>query len=365
MIAGLDYVVTSVVTFIVVLGLLVLGHEFGHFLTARLFHIRVLEFGIGFPPRAKVLGHDHETEYTLNYLPIGGFVKLEGEDADSDDPRAFGNAPLIRQLIVLVAGVTMNVLFAFVLFFFVAWFANPTANARIDGFTAASPAQAAGLHVGDTIETINGRSFAILPSAGDPSQALITDLRTRAGQTVTLGIATASGGHENVPVKLRQPDATHPGTLGVELTISLGYSSSSPVASVGTAAASTTNSLGLILAGLGQLGSHIVSNPTQAPAGVEGPVGIAQTMGSVVQNLGFVYLLILTAILSANLALVNILPFPPLDGGRMAVLLVKRVAGKRGVSTLEATSYLVGFALLLAFIVWISYFDIVRIGTGQ
>ena len=90
--AGLTFGLTGIIGLFVILIPLVLIHEVGHFIMARLSGIRVLEFGLGFPPRAKVLGHDHETEYTLNYLPIGGFVRLEGEESNSDDPRAFPNS---------------------------------------------------------------------------------------------------------------------------------------------------------------------------------------------------------------------------------------------------------------------------------
>src|SRR5664279_2517344 len=109
---GILFWVGGAALLLVILVPLVLIHELGHFLVARLSGIRVLEFGLGFPPRAKVIGHDHETEYTLNWLPIGGFVRLEGEEADSDDPRAFVNSSLKKQMLVLVAGVSMNVLTA-------------------------------------------------------------------------------------------------------------------------------------------------------------------------------------------------------------------------------------------------------------
>jgi regulator of sigma E protease len=134
---------------IVLLGLilipLVLVHEFGHFIIARLVHIRVLEFGLGFPPRAKVIGHDHETEYTLNWLPIGGFVRLEGEETDSDDPRSFVAASLKKQLFVLLAGVTMNVLTAVILLFIVAWAFNPIVAPTIGSVSPDSPAASVGL----------------------------------------------------------------------------------------------------------------------------------------------------------------------------------------------------------------------------
>ena len=112
----------TIVLFFVVLGLLVLIHELGHFLTARAANVRVLEFGIGFPPRAKVLRSKGETVYTLNWLPIGGFVKLEGEDGEGQgDPRSFASQNLLTRLWILVAGVLMNILLAFVLFAAIAW----------------------------------------------------------------------------------------------------------------------------------------------------------------------------------------------------------------------------------------------------
>src|SRR5881409_4213709 len=97
-------VLVTIALFVIVLGSLVLIHELGHFVVARLAGVRVLEFGVGFPPRARVLRSEGETLYTLNWLPIGGFVKLEGEDGGSDDPRAFSRAPLITRLLILVAG---------------------------------------------------------------------------------------------------------------------------------------------------------------------------------------------------------------------------------------------------------------------
>jgi regulator of sigma E protease len=148
-IGGILFWLIAIPATLLMLGLLVVVHELGHFITARLVGIRVLEFGIGFPPRAKVIGHDHETEYTINYLPIGGFVRLEGEETDSDDPRAFGNSSLAKQLLVLVAGVAMNVITAFLLFFLVAWAFNPVVQPRVVTVVAGSPAEAAGIQPGD------------------------------------------------------------------------------------------------------------------------------------------------------------------------------------------------------------------------
>ena len=168
---GLLFWAVAIPVLLLILVPLVLVHELGHFIMARLSGIKVLEFGVGFPPRARVLGHDHETEYTLNYLPIGGFVRLEGEETDSDDPRAFTNAPLPKQLVVLVTGVAMNVLMAFVLFFVVAWAFNPVVEPTIGSVVTGSPAAAVGLQAGDTLISIDGRTHSVLEFSGSDSTA--------------------------------------------------------------------------------------------------------------------------------------------------------------------------------------------------
>jgi len=121
-VTGFVQSIITIVLFILILGGLVVIHELGHFFTAKAFRVRVLEFGVGFPPRAKVLRNKGETLYSLNWLPIGGFVKLEGEDGtDADDPRSFSHQGLAKKLTILVAGVLMNVLLAFVIFTGIAW----------------------------------------------------------------------------------------------------------------------------------------------------------------------------------------------------------------------------------------------------
>ena len=362
---GILFWVRAVPLLLLILIPLVLVHEFGHFLTARLAGIRVLEFGVGFPPRAKVIGHDHETEYTLNWLPIGGFVRLEGEESESDDPRAFSNASLPRQLIVLAAGVTMNVLTAVVLMFIVAWVFNPIVQPEVVTVAANSPAQAAGLKSGDRLISVDGHSHSLLDFTSDPVAPWSADLRSHAGQKVTLVVLDAAGHERSVDATLRVPTSANPGALGVSLGFTIGPSQGDPVSAAGLAVSGTWKALGLIVVALGDIGNQIVTNPTQAPQGVSGPVGIAEDVGNVVtQDNGPMLLLLLAAVLSANLALVNFLPFPPLDGGKAAVMIVKKVFGKKGVGALETATYLVGFALLLSFIAWISFFDLMRAGSG-
>ncbi len=370
---GVSFWLVGIPILLLMLVPIVLVHELGHFIMARLSKIRVLEFGLGFPPRARVLGHDHETEYTLNYLPIGGFVRLEGEETDSDDPRAFTNAPLAKQLIVLLAGVTMNLLTAFLLFFIVAWAFNPviqpTVTLSVDPKDMNTPARVSGLHDGETLISIDGDPF-VAPSVlefsrSDAAAPWRQQLLDHAGEKVDLVVADASGSTRTISVQLRIPTGDQHGALGVSLG-SLVNTSGNPMQAAGLAFSGTGRAMNLILGAVGDIGAQLFTNPTKGPAGVQGPVGMAADVASVVQQPNALMLLLLIAgILSANLALVNVLPFPVLDGGKMVIMIIKRMFGAKGVSNFEALAYLASFALLLAFMGWITYFDIVTKITGQ
>ena len=368
-------VVVTIVLFLVVLGSLVLIHELGHFITARLAGIRVLEFGIGFPPRAKVLRSRGETLYTLNWLPIGGFVKLEGEDGDEvEDPRSFARARLPVKLIVLVAGVVMNLVVSFLIFTMIAWLATPFVGLRFFEVQPGSPAASVGLQPGDAILAVDGRQNEFF---GEGS--ILTDLRTNVGRTVTLTIEHPDGSVAPVPVMLRtqsEIDASkdaegiaQKGPLGVSQettpfqTRFFGtYTRDLPTA-ISVGASETTRWFGVILGGLGDLVRQVVSNPTAAPP-VAGPIGIATQISDIFFGAGFVMTLYVAGILSANLALVNVLPFPPLDGGRMLMIVLKRLFGSRISLRAEQMTYFVGFVFLFAFLIWVSRFDIVRILSG-
>jgi regulator of sigma E protease len=362
----------TVVLFFLILGTLVVIHELGHFVTARLANVRVLEFGIGFPPRAKVLRDSGETLYTLNWLPIGGFVKLEGEDGDEgDDPRSFVNQSLPIRLVILLAGVAMNLVLALTIFFVIAWLVTPLYALKIPTVDPGSPAAAAGLEPGDAIVSVDGTRydwFGRYVGKNDPLQ----DLRAHGGETVILEIERKDGALEEVTVTLRPTSDAEgaPGPLGVRSTADEpflpefygAYTQHDPLTAARIAVEETTTWFGLILDGLGGVVKSFVTNPTAPPAGVTGPIGIAQQIGMVFWGQGPVMTLYVAAILSANLALVNALPFPPLDGGRMLMLVLKRVFGRRISLQAERLTYLVGFVFLMAFLVWVTWFDIIRGG---
>lgn len=356
--------IVTVVLFFGILGALVVIHELGHFIVAKLFRVRVLEFGIGFPPRAKVLRDVGETVYTLNWLPIGGFVKLEGEDGDdAQDPRSFAAQGLARKLLILVAGVVMNVALAAAIFTGIALTGDPAIGVYVPYVEPGSPAEAAGIMVGDVIERVDGEAYG----AFGPSSVLET-LHDSAGRTVVLAIrrgdsvidltatlrtpievkdgkgALGIGKIRTLPLEPRStPDRIH---YPVGLALQLGVQR-------------TESAMRLIIDGVGQLASAIVTRPTEPPP-ASGPIGIATQIGDIFWTLGPIVTLYLAGILSANLAVVNILPFPPLDGGRIMLLLIKRVAGSRLSLRAERLTYVVGFAMLMAFLVWVTGFDIAR-----
>jgi regulator of sigma E protease len=359
---GIVFGLVAIVLFVVVLGGIVLVHELGHYLTAKALNVRVLEFGIGFPPRAKVLRSKGETLWTLNWLPIGGFVRLEGEDGDAaDDPRSFAAQPLRSRLAILVAGVVMNIVLAFAIFFLIALLATPALGVKIGVIEPGSPAASAALVPGDEIYAVNSEQFDLFGG-----QTVQGALRAHAGESVQLGIRHADGTTVTASATLRPKSELSEtrGALGVgQLEQTYRYTGHDLGTSVGIAVAELGRWGSLIIGGLGALIGGLITNPTAAPP-ASGPIGIAVSLADIFLNVGPIVTLYVAGILSVNLGVVNILPFPPLDGGRAAVLIIKRLFGARVSLRAERLTYAVGFVFLIAFILWISGFDIARLGSA-
>ena len=371
MIGFLQSIVT-IVLFFAILGILVVIHELGHFVTARLANVRVLEFGVGFPPRAKVLRAKGETLYTLNWLPIGGFVKLEGEDGDhADDPRSFSSQGLARKLIILVAGVLMNV----------AARVRHLHRHRLAGVAAtsacASTRSSPGRRPRPPGSSRAMRSSRSMASATSSSlgPSILDGLRAKAGRDDRPDRGRAGRRRDATS---RSPCGTRrPSTAGRARSASRrrerrweayfdGSTTDQPLPdAVVVGADQTVRALGLIVGGLGTLVGSVAADPT-APPPVAGPVGIATQIGDIFWNAGPILTLYVAGILSANLAVVNILPFPPLDGGRMLMITLKRIFGARISLRAEQLTYVVGFVFLFAFIIWVTGFDIIRsLGGGS
>ncbi|MEO7117515.1 MAG: M50 family metallopeptidase [Candidatus Limnocylindrales bacterium] len=370
--------VIDIVLLLFILVSLVVVHEFGHFIVARRAKVRVHEFGIGFPPRARVLGRDSETVYTLNWLPIGGFVRLEGEEGESADPKAFVNARLRTRLLILAAGVVMNFFVAWIIFGAIAAVADPIADARIGQVVAGSPAEAAGLKggnvltvndkgepltyddAGDLITAIDGRAFPVFDSVelvDTTPQGLY--LREHAGQQVVVSIQHADGSIAQVPVTLRAATDPPQPALGVFFSAFPRHDiQRGAVDGLTTGFRRTIDASGLILRGLRDLVTDI------AHPQVSGPIGVVGAVGSVRSDLPPTYLFWLIGVISANLAVVNAVPFPPMDGGRFAVSIIQALTGNRISPRVERGISMTGLALLLGLIVWISFFDIGLLDRG-
>ena len=365
----------SVIPFVVILVFLVLVHELGHFVTAKLAGVRVLEFGVGYPPkiwgfrfggkRRTAEGDDERTEYTINALPLGGFVRLLGEE-DPSDPRSLAAKPRWIRITVLAAGALMNLLLPIALFTANYMIPQQVAVGRvlIQHVAADSPAQRAGIQPGDQIITINGEKVQNL---GDVAY----DIRLEQGRTMTWEVRRGRDvltkqvrARWNPPVEVDPQTGRHvqQGPTGIELSTpdSFTEKQSYPIwEAIPKAVRSTFDSLVLAR---NQVISWVAARTAPQMAG---PVGIAQATGEVARQAGWAALLQFAALLSINLAIVNILPLPMLDGGRILFVLLEIVRrGKRVAPEKEALVHFVGFVVLISLVVVISYFDVTRIMHG-
>ena len=359
--------VTSTLLFLLILLGLVMAHEAAHFFTAKAFGVTVHEFGFGFPPRAcgKRWG---ETIYTINWLPIGGFVRLEGEEADTG-PRAFQSKPAWQRAIVLVSGAAVNLVLPVLLFTIALMVPHqvPEGRAMITGVLPGSPAAEAGLQAQDTILAVGGR---------DATNILEASRFVRLYQGTTVPITVRRGGSElTIPVFARWAPPKGEGPTGISIApVATGPDGApftkrvalSPLAAAPAAVRMTADTM--ILARNEVIGWFKGAGGPQ----FAGPVGIAQTTGEVARSsetaAGAVApLLELAALLSINLGIMNLLPLPMLDGGRVFFLLIEVVRGGRRIAPeREAFVHLVGFIAFMALAVIITFADIGRlIGGGS
>ncbi len=347
-------VLLTIVEFLAVLGVVVVVHEMGHFFTAKAFGIKVNEFGIGLPPRLVKVFHRGETDYTLNLLPIGGFVRLEGEN-DPSQPRSLASKGVGTRLIVLVAGVFMNLVLAIVLFTGFYMFTK-TVNEGPTGITletdgeleiidvaAGSPAGLAGVQPGDIILEANGiplREF----------DDLVTQIDANRGQNLEWVIGRGGVRHriQLVP-RVSPPQGIQPQWYAMH-----------PWDAVAQSLRVTWSVPGLLRDAV----SDWITDDGEIP--FASPIGIAQGTGEFARELGPVSLVFLAGILSISLAILNILPIPALDGGRVVFVLLEWVRrGKRIPPEKEGIVHLVGFVVLIGLLVALGYNDIMRIVEGK
>ncbi len=349
---------------IVLFILLVVWHEYGHFIAAKKSGVEVEEFGLGFPPRAKLLTKRRGTEYTLNWLPIGGFVKLKGETDDASEPGSFGATSLPKKALIIAAGVLMNWLAAIIIFTILALVGMPklvdnqfsiksdATVVRQEVFAGSvvdkSPASSIGLVAFDSIIKIDNTKI----TSGEQLHTVTTKL---ANHMVNVTYRH-DGTSYTKQVKLR--DDPKQGNFGVspgETTL-LRYTWSAPLVGVGTTAQFTWATL----QGLGgTIGDLFHGNAKQASDNVTGPVGIVIILKNLAKQ-GFVFVLFLIGIISLSLAVMNTLPIPALDGGRLFLIVLFRIIRKPLTKDLEEKINGAGMMFLLALIALITILDIRR-----
>jgi regulator of sigma E protease len=408
-----------------VFGLCVLVHEFGHFITAKWAGIRVEEFGLGFPPRlvgfrkrdaggweviwfagksnaedtydsrkqylyesaggvgtaipeaikgdsiasnnqVESLASNH-TIYSINFLPIGGFVRMPGENGDANDPdgnydpQSFAAKSAGKRIIVLVAGVTMNIILAMVLFTIAYGLGEPTFPAAIGKVVPGSPAAVAGLRPGDTLVSVNGHPVQLFTDVQSiVGNAIAADHNQHPTVPITLVIRHAGETQTiSTTVNVREHPPQGQGPMGVEEKIvfvssPLWQAPFKGIQHTFTITGDFINQIAQMIAG--------VVKPQLA-----GPVGIVKITGEVaasVPDLGWWPILSLTAVLSLNLAIINILPFPALDGGRILLILIELLrGGKRLKPEREGIINFIGMAILLTLMVIITINDVIHWGS--
>jgi regulator of sigma E protease len=367
----------SVIPFLVILIFLVVVHELGHFVTAKMAGVQVLEFGIGYPPKlwgirfgkrpdaAEPGAEDPRTEYTINALPLGGFVRMLGEE-DPSDPRSLAAKPKAARIVVLAAGAFMNLLLPVILFTVSFMIPQRVAVGRvfIQHVEDGSPAQHAGVLGGDQIISIDGQK---IQNVGDVAD----DIRLRQGSTMTWELLRNKEpltkqvyARWNPPMQVDSSTGrrVQQGPTGIDLTSPDNFTEkqSYPIwQAVPKAVGETVDSLILTR-------NMIVSSVAARVAPqLMGPIGIAQATGEVTKQAGWLPLLQVAAQISLSLAIVNILPLPMLDGGRIVFVLLEIVrGGKRVAPEKEALVHFVGFVVLIGLVVVISFFDVTRIIHG-
>ncbi|MCK5085383.1 RIP metalloprotease RseP [Candidatus Parcubacteria bacterium] len=357
-------IITTIILFLLILGVIVFFHELGHFFMAKLYGVKVEEFAIGFPP--KIFGiKKGETEYTLNWIPLGGFCRIVGEDGENkNDPRSFGSKSIFQRFQIISAGVIMNFVLAFVIYSFIFMAGSPMniegedlSNAksvdkvqvRITGVVENTPAFDVGLELGDVILKVDEEEI-------EEIEDLQNYTKENLGENIVL---TISRGEETIEKEIvpRKEYSEDEGAMGVSL-VKIAVVKFSPLEAIKRGFEWTVFLTFYILTAFATIIQSLVTTG-QTVAEVSGPVGIA-AMTSQAASLGIIAILNFTALISINLAIINALPFPALDGGRLVFLMVEKIKGSPIKQEWEAKVNNFGFMLLMLLMVVVTFKDLMK-----
>ncbi len=355
---------------IAILVVLIIVHEFGHFVAAKIFGVRVEEFGVGYPPRAFTFGKVGDTEYTLNWIPFGGFVRLFGDEGEAERGRgSLVDSPRWKQAVILVAGVAMNAAGAWALFAVALHIGVPTAvdsvpagqHARllISDVVAGSPAAAAGLEAGDEITGVADAKGTRIIDTLSPD-TVVAFVSARGGKPVTVSFIH-QGKEESAtvtPANAVVPGAAGRPALGIALSLVMLHTEPWGQAAV-DALHETGNGLVMVAGNLWYLISSALRGAPDF-SGIVGPVGIVSYVGQASQN-GFGSVLLLAGLISANLVIINLIPIPALDGGRLLFVIIESVI-RRPIKPVVAQALNgIGFVALILLMLVVTAHDIFKI----
>lgn len=319
--------------------LLIFFHELGHFTLAKLCGVKVNEFSLGMGP-AVLKKQKGETLYSLRAFPIGGFCAMEGEDEESEDERAFNKKAAWQKALIVVAGAAMNLLLAIVIMSAISFYAG-TSTTTIDTVQDGAPAQIAGIESGDTIVAVDGKEV-------NEWSDVYTFIEECEEETVQITLVKKDGSEKTV-VSGVIDDGTGRNIIGITSKTERHF-----IASVKTGVKNTWALGASMLDVLRQLVTGGVS-----ASELSGPVGIVAVVNDTV-SLGFMYIAYLTALISLNLAIMNMLPFPALDGGRLVFIIIRAVTGKAITDEIEGKVHFAGIVVLLMLMVYVTWNDIIR-----
>lgn len=354
--------IITLLVFVFILGLLVFVHELGHFVAARKNGVKVEEFGFGFPPRMFGVKRG-ETIYSINWIPLGGFVKIKGEAGENkEDTDSFANKKIWQRSLILASGVLMNFILAAVLLSVGFMVGLPQVIDGEDGYARirdakiqiiqvldGTPAKDAELQPGDTLLSIDGQSIEKVEQMQDyvagKIEVPVKMVFERDGSQIE---------KEITPVFLPE---TGRGGIGVGLLKS-GIVSYPWYLALWKGAAATVTFTGEVIVAFYELIKNLIITQ-KVSVDLSGPVGIAVLTGQVAR-MGFIYLLQFTAMLSVNLAVINFLPFPALDGGRIIFLVIEKIRRRPVSQKIENLVHNIGFAMLMVLILLVTYRDIAR-----
>jgi len=353
--------ITSIVSAIVVLGVLIFVHELGHFLFAKYFGVGVETFSLGFGPKiyAKTVG---ETEYRISAFPLGGYVKMVGESKDDELPeedvhRSFMAKAPLQRMVIVAAGPAFNLIFAYLIFVVVCMIGIPTSTTKIGEVMKDKPAARAGLREGDRVKTINGKPVSrwndlaqLITESGGKPLALTVE---REGKTFVVQVTPEMRTAKNLLGDM----VTSP-VIGVMASKEVVTERVGPLGAIVKGSEHTWNVTKLTVVAVGKIftGSISVDN-------IGGPIMIAKTAGEQAET-GLVYFLSFMALLSINLGLLNLLPIPILDGGHLVFYLWELIVGKPINLKAREVAQQIGLALLLGLMVLAFYNDIARYLVG-